>query len=57
MYGPGIAGNRERTLVLLGEMRSDPVKLCRRAQAGLDVLKAQPQVDGRIAALGYCFGG
>lgn len=29
-----------------------------RAQAGLDVLKAQPQVDpGKVAAIGYCFGG
>jgi len=57
LYGPGVAGNRERTMALLGEMRSDPAKLCRRAQAGLDVLKAQPQLDGRIAAIGYCFGG
>ena len=30
----------------------------RRAQLGLEVLKAQAQVDGgRIAAIGYCFGG
>jgi dienelactone hydrolase len=30
----------------------------RRAQLGLDVLKAQPQVDaGKVAAIGYCFGG
>ena len=57
MYGAGVAGNRERTLALLGEMRGDPGKLCRRAQAGLDVLKAQHQLDGRIAAIGYCFGG
>jgi len=29
-----------------------------RANAGLEVLKAQPQVDaGKIAAIGYCFGG
>lgn len=29
-----------------------------RASAGLEVLKAQPQVDaGNIAAIGYCFGG
>src|SRR5262249_21116792 len=57
MYGPAIARNRERILALLGELRSDPAKLCRRAQAGLDVLKSQPQVDGRLAAIGYCFGG
>lgn len=57
MYGPEVRGNRERILALLGEMRSDPAKLCRRAQAGLEVLKAQHQQDGRIAAIGYCFGG
>lgn len=29
-----------------------------RAQAGLDVLKAQPQVDAtKLAVMGYCFGG
>jgi dienelactone hydrolase len=29
-----------------------------RAQAGLDVLRASPMVDaGKIAVLGYCFGG
>jgi dienelactone hydrolase len=29
-----------------------------RAQAGLDVLKSNPNVDGsKIAAIGYCFGG
>jgi dienelactone hydrolase len=57
MYGPGVIGNRERIMATLGEMRSDPAKLCQRARAGLDVLGAQPQVDGRIAAIGYCFGG
>jgi len=57
MYGRGTAGNRERIMASLGEMRSDPVKLCRRAQAGLDVLKSQPQINGRLAAIGYCFGG
>lgn len=57
MYGPGIAGNRERIFASLRDMRSDPAKLCRRAQAGLDVLRAQPQLDGRLGAIGYCFGG
>jgi len=57
MYGPGIAGNRERVMATLGEMRSDPAKLCQRARAGLEILTAHPQVDGRIAAIGYCFGG
>jgi len=57
MYGLGVIGNRERIMATLGEMRSDPGKLCQRARSGLDVLTKQPQVDGRIAAIGYCFGG
>ena len=57
MYGPGVIGNRERIMATLGEMRGNPAKLCQRARAGLDILAAHPQVDGRIAAIGYCFGG
>ena len=57
MYGNGVAGNRERVMARIMELRSDPVKLCQRARAGIDVLAAQPGVDGRVAAVGYCFGG
>ncbi len=38
--------------------RKDRTLARMRAQAGLDVLKSRPEVDpGRIAAIGYCFGG
>ena len=57
MYGPGIAGNRERTMAYLMEMRGDPAKLVQRARAGLNALAAHPQVDGCFGAIGYCFGG
>jgi len=57
MYGHGVAGNRERVMARITELRSDPAKLCQRARAGIDVLAARPGVDGRIAAVGYCFGG
>ena len=57
MYGPGVIGNRERIMATLGEMRGDPAKLCQRARAGLEILTAHPQVGGRIAGIGYCFGG
>lgn len=57
MYGRGIAGNRERITALLTELRDNPAKLVGRARAGLDVLSAHPLVDGRLAAIGYCFGG
>jgi dienelactone hydrolase len=57
MYGNGAAGNRERVMARIMELRSDRATLCKRAQVGIEVLAAQPRVDGRIAAVGYCFGG
>ncbi|MDE0066508.1 MAG: dienelactone hydrolase family protein [Acidimicrobiaceae bacterium] len=45
-------------LARLLELRGDYEQLQAVAQAGLDVLVAQPSVDaGRVAAIGYCFGG
>ena len=57
MYGDGIAGDRQRVMACATELRGDPERLCRRAQAGLDILASNPLVDGRLAAVGYCFGG
>ena len=57
MYGAGVRGNRERIMASLQEFRDHPEKLCQRAQAGLNVLASSPLVDGRVAAVGYCFGG
>lgn len=57
MYGNGVAGYRERIMAKIMELRGDVAKLCQRARTGIDVLAAHPQVDGRIAAVGYCFGG
>jgi dienelactone hydrolase len=42
----------------MAAMRSDLPLFRRRVGAGLDVLKAQPEVDAaQVAAIGYCFGG
>src|SRR5260370_15793794 len=57
MYGDGVAGDRQRVMACAMELRDDPERLCRRAQAGIDVLAANPHVDRRLAAVGYCFGG
>ena len=57
MYGNGIAGHRERVIARITELRKDPARLCQRALAGIEVLASHPRVDGRIAAVGYCFGG
>jgi len=57
MYGEGVMGNRERVMGCISQFRNDPHSLFRRTQAGIEVLKAHPLIDGRIAAVGYCFGG
>jgi dienelactone hydrolase len=57
MYGNGVAGNRQRVMSRLAELRHDTAKLCGRASSGIEVLRQHPQVDGSLAAVGYCFGG
>ena len=57
MFGAGVAGNRERVLACLLALRHDPRLLTRRGAAGLAALAACPDVDGRLAAVGFCFGG
>ena len=57
MYGEGIAGNRERIMATINELRAEPDRLPRRATAGIDALNSHPLTNGQIAAVGYCFGG
>jgi dienelactone hydrolase len=57
MYGDGVAGDRQRVMARIMELRDDPERLCRRAQAGIQILASRPEADGRLAAVGYCFGG
>jgi dienelactone hydrolase len=43
---------------LLGELRSAPERIRARARGGLDALVARREVDaGKVAAIGFCFGG
>jgi dienelactone hydrolase len=57
MYGRGVAGDRERVMTTLIGLRDAPDQMAQRAAAGLAVLSTRPEVDGRLAAVGFCFGG
>jgi len=57
LFGPGMMGNRERSMAVIKGLRDAPSQLLSRVSTGLEVLRAHPLVDGRIAAIGYCFGG
>jgi len=59
MYGKGIeAKDHAEAARLSGIYRSDRQLMRARATAGLEVLRQQELTDeGRLAAIGYCFGG
>ena len=57
MLGDGVAGSRERVIGCLTALRDDPALLVRRGQAGLAELARCPEVSGRFATIGFCFGG
>ncbi len=59
MFGNGkVATHPKDAQAFVHEATKEPGVTAARFDAGLDVLKAQPQVDAsKIAAFGYCFGG
>lgn len=57
MYGKAVTGDRQRVMSCIQELVADRDKIARRAQAGVEVLTSYPLLDGKIAAVGYCFGG
>ena len=57
MFGDGVAGDRDRIISCLKNLRDDPSLMVRRAQAGLAALSRCPETDGRVATIGFCFGG
>jgi dienelactone hydrolase len=57
MFGDGVAGDRDRVIKCLTTLRDNPALMVRRARAALAALSGCPDVDGRVAAIGFCFGG
>jgi dienelactone hydrolase len=59
MYGKGKSTEHpDQASAWMKEINANMDQWLKRAMAGLEVLKKQPQVDTkRLAAIGYCFGG
>jgi dienelactone hydrolase len=57
MYGEGVMGTRERIMRHIGDLRNNRTAVVRRVQPAIEILSSRPEVDGGIAAVGYCFGG
>ncbi len=58
VYGEGKSpADFQEGIKWIGEFRADPPHLVARAAAALDALKAHPRCDGRLGAIGFCFGG
>lgn len=57
MYGEEVMGNRERIMRHIGELQNNRTALVRRVQPAIEILSTRREVDGRLAAVGYCFGG
>lgn len=59
LYGKGVRGSsREQNAALMQPLLKDRALLQARMLASLDALRAQHEVDGgRIAVMGFCFGG
>lgn len=56
--GQTVVTQMEQVMQLLQALRSDATKVRARAGSALAALTARPEVDaGRIAAIGFCFGG
>ncbi len=59
MYGKGVLGTSvEENQRLMTPFMEDRSLVTRRMQRAIEVLREQPEVDaGRVAAIGFCFGG
>ena len=57
LFGPAAEAGREAFLAQIKELRDNPDLLVRRAAAGISALSQCAESDGRLATVGFCYGG
>ena len=57
LYGGRTGSSREENVALMQEAQSSPERIIANLDAAARVLRARPDVTGRVATMGWCFGG
>ena len=57
LYHGETGSSRAENLALMGAARENPDAIIANLDAAVDYLRARPDVSGRVAAMGWCFGG
>ncbi|MCK5483787.1 MAG: dienelactone hydrolase family protein, partial [Gemmatimonadetes bacterium] len=57
MYGGRTGGSREQNMALMQETQADPERIIDNLDAAVRYLRSRPDVTGKVAAMGWCFGG
>ncbi len=57
LYSGRIGTNRDENMALVQEVRGDEARVIANLDAAAGFLRARPDVSGKIAAMGWCFGG
>ena len=57
MYSGRIGTSREENMALMQEAQADPTRVIANLDAAAAYLRGRPDVTGKVAAMGWCFGG
>ncbi|MDH5738675.1 MAG: dienelactone hydrolase family protein [Gammaproteobacteria bacterium] len=57
LYAGRTGSNREENMALVRETLAQPEEIIRNLDAAAEYLKARPDVNGKVAAIGWCYGG
>ena len=57
LYSGRIGGNPEENMALVKETLAQPDEIIRNLEAAVTFLRARPDVTGKVAAMGWCYGG